>query len=247
GIKYIWTERLTNIIGQGVSLSPKAVFNIFDPACPVDSLKTMLKTVAKIIVSFAGSEKYDYFKGNDLLIVSELRDKQRIYEFVRFNNYFKSPENGDSFEELYYLISPRVLTKLKQSGGYAVVYVHLGKNYNLQSADAVKTVNALKNLKMENESGNIYVDSTSKVLEYYLTHKHLNWSWKSDNDKCIITVHSVDDPVNGTYVPSLQQLSNITFYVSYPHIVELYCGSEKVQEYRQNPEDHTGMRSITIV
>lgn len=244
GIQFIWTERLTNIIGQGVPFSLRSLLDIYDEGHPVYSLVNIAKTIGKIVFDVCGYDKYNYFKNNELIKIAHLRDGQKIYEFIRFNNYYRGPGRGDSFKELYYLISERVLDRLKKAEGYAIVYVHLGKNFDLHSREGKKTVAALRNLKQEFEIGNIYVDSTSKILDYYLTNKFLNWSLES-NDGNIIRIKTVEDPINESYVPTQEQLENITFYV--PGEVKIFVGNKEIKNIKHNPSDHTGKKSITIL
>lgn len=245
GIKFIWTERLTNIIGQGVPLTLNSLWEIYDIRYPMYSLINIVKTIAKIILDVFGYKKYNYFKENKLINIVTMEDGQKIYEFIRFNNYYKKdPEKGDSFEELSYLISKKVLNHLKKIGGYSIIYVHLGKNFHLNSIDGRKTVIALRNLKQEFERGNIYVDSTSKILNYYINTKFLNWSFEAKNGQYYIYIKTVDDPVFGAYVPKPEQLENITFYV--PEKVKLFIKNREINNIRRNPPDHTGRESVTI-
>jgi len=245
GIKFIWTERLTNIVGQGVRLSFNSILNIYDNKHRKDSIMNLGKTLGKIALDYFGYPKYNYFKKNRLVYVTTMRDGQKIYEFVRFNNHYKGASIGDTFEDLEYMISKKVLDQLIKAGGYCIVYTHLGKKFNLNSEKGRQTVVALRDLKEEYEYGNIYLDSAGKILNYYIRHKHLNWSSKEVNGHHNIIIHSVDDPMFGSYVPEPAQLKNFTFYA--PEKTKVYIQSEEVKYIRQNPPDHTNKQSITLI
>ena len=245
GIKFVWTERLTNIVGQGVPLSLKSILNIYDSKYPRESIINLTKTLGKIVLDIFGYQKYNYFKQNRLVNLTTMRDGQKIYEFVRFNNHYKGAAIGDTFEDLGYLISRKVRNQLVKVGGYCVVYIHLGKKFNLSSEKGRETTAALRELREEHECGKIYVDSASKILNYYITYKYLNWSFKKVNGNHHIIIHSVEDPVIGSYVPESAKLENITFYA--PHETKVYIRDGEVKGIRKNPPDYTNKESITII
>jgi len=246
GIKFIWTERLTNITGQGVPLGFGSILLIFDKEHPFHSSLNIIKTAAKVALSICGYKKYDFFKYNALIKIAVLRDKQKIYEFVRFNNPCKSAKNIPSFIDLHYLISKKVLERLKRVGGYSIVYVHLGYNFDLDCYEGKKTVAALYSLKKEFEEKNIYVEPTSKVLNYFITWRYLTWSVETNKDEYCIYIKAVDDPIFGAYKPNLSQLEGITFYVPNEARIRVFNGNEELENLRRNPPDYTEKSSITI-
>jgi len=218
---------------------------IFDIKYPLYSTIGMIKTLAKIVLDIFGHKKYNYFKNNKLINISTMTDGQKIYEFVRFNNYYKGAAKGDSFEELNYSISRKVLDRLKKVEGYSIVYVHLGKNFNLNSKNGKKTTSALNNLKQECENGNIYVDTTIEILNYYVHTKYLKWYTRETNGCCNIIIQAIDDPVFGSYVPTLENLKNITFYMN--NKVKLFIENREIKNVKYNPPDQTGRKSVTIL
>ncbi len=248
GIKFIWTEHLTNIIGQDTPLSPGKILQIFDQENKIRSLLNIFKTLLKIILSICGYKKYIFFKNNALIKITTLKDRQKVYEFIRFNNSFKKSGEArkSSFSELSHIISDKVINQLKKNCGYSIIYVHLAKDFDLNSAKGKKAVAALLNLKKEFDNGNIYVTSIPKVLNYYITHKHLEWSYKKDSEGCHIYINAVDDPIFGSYAPSLEQLDGITFYIPEGVSVHIYNQNEKIKNIRYNPPDFTGERSVTV-
>jgi hypothetical protein len=245
GVKFIWTERLTNIIGQGVPLKWRNILEIYDRRHPLDSVKNIAKTVAKIGLDIVGYEKYNYFKHNKLINIPTMRDGQKIYEFIRFNNHPKGAAVGDTFEDLAYFISNKVLCALKKSGGYCIVYVHLGKKFNLNNISSRETIAALHNLKREIDCGNIYVDCVSKLLTYYLRTTFLEWSFEAVKGQYHIHISSINDPVFGPYVPEVKELQNVTFYTSGD--VKILVNGAEIKKIQRNAADHTGRESVTII
>jgi hypothetical protein len=245
GVKFIWTERLTNIIGQGVPLKWRNILEIYDRRYPLDSVKNIAKTVAKIGLDIVGYEKYNYFKHNKLINIPTMRDGQKIYEFIRFNNHPKGAAVGDTFEDLAYFISNKVLCALKKSGGYCIVYVHLGKKFNLNNISSRETIAALHNLKREIDCGNIYVDCVSKLLTYYLRTTFLEWSFEAVKGQYHIHISSINDPVFGPYVPEVKELQNVTFYTSGD--VKILVNGAEIKKIQRNAADHTGRESVTII
>lgn len=245
GIKFIWTERLTNIIGQGVPLRCKSVWEIYDRRYPLDTMKNMAKTTAKIVLDALGFKKYNFFQSNNLLNISTMRDGQQIYEFIRFNNSPKGATLGDTFEDLGYLLSNRVLDALKKRNAYCIPYIHLGKNFNPADAACRETIAALHNLKREMHSGNIYVDCVIILLTYYLRTTFLQWSFEQVGGKQHIHISSINDPVFGNYVPETKDLHHVTFYTSRDSTI--FVNSEEIKKVQRNPPDYSGRESVTIL
>ncbi len=173
-------------------------------------------------------------------------DGKKVYEFVRFDNYWRGVATGATNKGLAYVISKQTLDKLKSSHGYMVVYAHLGKNDDCSQWIAYETQEALRNLANEYETGNIYVTTTSKLLNYYINHKHINWSYKNKKDEIIIYVHAVNDPVFGTFLPTTQNLQGITFYVPDGKKITLFIGDDELKSVQLNPPDYTGRKSVSI-
>jgi hypothetical protein len=153
--------------------------------------------------------------------IARLDDGQRVYEFMRFDNYWKGVAKGATSRGLAYVISKRTLERLKEVGGYMIVYTHLGKNSDCGQMIAEETQVALRNLASEYEKGNIYVTTTSRLLNYYINWKYLNWSYANKGDETVITIKNVEDPVFGSFVPTVSDLRGITFYVPSKDVINM--------------------------
>jgi hypothetical protein len=247
GIRFIWTDRLTNLPGQEVPLSWKSLVTLYDSQHALETLINMAKTAAKIVLSLLGWRKYDFFKSNCLIQKYQLEDSQWVYEFIRFNNHYKGAAVGDTFLDLYYLISSKVLSRLKAVEGYCIVYTHLGKKFAPESPIAEKTVMALQNLKRESNEGHILVRSAPEILNYCIRSRHLNWTFKKQNGTYLIYIQSIDDPLLGHYVPDSQMLKYLTFYIPNEAQTRIILAGDQVQNTQINPADFSGRQSISII
>ncbi len=246
GIKFVWLGRITTIIGQSVPISLKTFSSVYDSRHPVQSLINMGKGFAKNVLAVFGNKKYAMHKNYDLVRIAKLDDGQKAYEFLRFDNYWKGVATGATSKRLAYVISQRVLERLKEVGGYMVVYTHLGKNSDCSQVIAKETQIALRDLASEYEKGNIYVTTTSNLLNYYVNHKYLNWSYETKGDEIIITISSAEDPVFGSFVPTIQHLQGITFYVPDKDKTRIYIKDKEITNIQRNPPDYRDRESITI-
>jgi hypothetical protein len=241
GIKFISRGTVSRIIGQETPLKIKSVLTICNLSFPVKSTITMMREIAKLGLSFCGSNRYSMHWDNNLIKVRTLADGQKVFEFLRFNNHFAG---GSDAKCLAYTMQPKVLDYLKQVNGYMIVYTHLGRNPD-SSLIPGATVQALRNLAQQFRHGEIYVTTTSKLLSYLVNHRFLNWSYNSNNDNNLaIHIHGVDDPVSGYYVPTEKELAGLTFYIPGDKHTEVFLEGRKVNCITTNPSDYTGQKSI---
>ena len=171
---------------------------------------------------------------------------QKIYEFIRLDNNPHGIGRGATSRGTAYNISDRLLRTLKQANGYTIIYTHLGKNSDCSAAIAEETQEALKHLKKEYEDGEIYVTTTSKLLDYYLNYKYLVWSSKKNGHEIAIHIKYVDDPVSGKYVPSVENLQGITFHTPPNHTIRVYIEDREIPTIIKNPVDEKNKESVTI-
>ena len=246
GIKFVWLGRVTMVVGQSTPITIRMFTSIYDPDHPIRSLINITKEFAKNVLGVFGDKKYSMHKSYELVRMTKLDDGRKAYEFMRFDNYWEGVATGATCKSLAYVISKRTLEILKEIGGYAIVYTHLGMNSDCSNLIPNETQAALRNLAREYEAGNIYVTTTSKLLKYYVSHKYLNWSYKIIDDEIIVTIHNVEDPVSGLFVPTVQDLQGITFYVPDKSKARIYIGDKEITNTQKKPADYTGRESITI-
>lgn len=246
GIKFVWLGRVSMIVGQSVEITPNSFINIMDTEYPMHSMVNIGKEFTKSVAPYFGNKKYYMHKDNELVKPVELDDGQKVYEFVRFSNHWKGAGREADAKGLAYSLSKRNLDRLKDVSGYMIVYTHFGGNAGLSQYLPKETVDAIRNLADEYNEGNIYVTTTSKLLNYYVNHKNLVWSHQDKGQGAIITVEEVADPVFGSFVPTVKDLQGVTFYVEDSSIAKVYIGKDEVVNLQRNLKDHTGKESVTI-
>ncbi len=247
GIKFVWLGRVTMVIGQSAPISLRTFSLIYDSNHPISSLINMGKEFAKNFLAVLGNRKYAMHRTYDLVRIARLDDGQKVYEFIRFDNYWKGVATGATSRRLAYVISSRTLDRLKEVGGYMIVYTHLGKNSDCSEVIAKETQIALRQLAGEFKKGNIYVTTTSRLLNYYFIHSYLDWSYRTMGDEIIIRISRVQDPVFGSFIPAVRDLRGITFYVPSKDKVRVYIGDKEIANIQRNQADHIQRESITIL
>ena len=247
GIKFVWLGRVTMIVGQSAPITLATFTSIYDPDHPISSLVNMTKEFAKNVLAVFGNKKYAMHKDYGLMRITRLDDSQKVYEFLRFDNYWKGVGTGATSKRLAYVISKRTLERLKEVNGYMIVYTHLGANSDCSQVVAKETQIALRDLASEYERGNIHVTNTSKLLNYYVNHRYLNWSYETKGDEVVITISSVEDPVFGSFVSTIYNLEGITFYVPDKDKTRIYIADNEIANIQRNPPDYAGRESVTIL
>ena len=246
GIKFVWLGRVTMITGQSVPITLKTFINIFDREHAVHSIINITKEFAKNFLAVFGNDKYAIHKNNELVRIATLNDGQKVYEFIRFDNYWQGVATGANVQNLAYVISRETLKDLIEDNGYMIVYTHLGRNYKRSQFIPKITQNALRNLASEYEDGNIYITTTSKLLNYYINHKYLIWNYENLDDETIIHITHIEDPIVGKFVPTVQNLQGITFYVPDKDKTTVLIDEEKITNIQRNSSDFSGRESVTI-
>ena len=130
GIKFAWMGATTMKTGQTVPITPKTFTDLYDPDHSIHSLLNICKEFAKHLLSIWGNQKYAMHKENDLVKITTLVDGHKVYEFMRFDNFWRGVATGANSAGLAYVLSRKTLDRLKDVGGYMIVYTHLGMNEN---------------------------------------------------------------------------------------------------------------------
>ncbi len=246
GIRFAWLGRVTMVIGQATPIGFETFASIYDPVHPFYSLLNIAKEVAKNVLGILGSRKYALHGTNDLVQVRELDDGQKIFEFMRFDNYWRGVGTGATNRRLAYVLSERTLERLKKVGGFSIVYTHLGKNDDCEGYMCPETIKALRRLAREYRRGDIYVAKTSSLLNYYVARRYLKWDFQLADEEVTIHIRGIEDPVSGFRPPRVGVLAGMTFYVPEGKRVRIFVGEEELKTFVENPPDYTGRRSVMI-
>ncbi len=157
------------------------------------------KSLAKGILNRVDTYYYKQFRehfvpwhpfslNNELLENDILRDGSPISKFNRFGH-----GRFDWSDDLGMLIRKKVLKTLVKKQGYLILYIHLGdqRNNNSRAPLTNHSIDALKYLGHLNATGDIWVNTTSRLLKYNLMHKFLEWSF-SETEQCYqIFIHGL--------------------------------------------------------
>jgi len=246
GIRFVWLGRVTMITGQATPVTLEGFANLFAKDHPIQSLINIWKEFAKNAMGVLGSKKYAMHRSNDLVRIAKLDDGTKIFEFTRFDNFWEGVATGATNKRLAYVISEKTLNRLKETEGYTIVYTHLGKNSDCPKYICEETQDALRNLAAEYRAGNIYVTTTSKLLNYYINQKYLDWSYESQGDQTQIRINSVKDPIFGTSTPTLKDLQGITFYVPDKEKACIFINGKEIRGIQRNSADYIGRESVSI-
>jgi hypothetical protein len=206
----------------------------------------MLKETRKRALGEWGDERYIMYRQNRLMRVLQLQDGRRVHEFMRYGNHPFGVDRGATSRGLAYAISRRALGHLKAVQGFMIVYTHLGKNGDCEQFIAPETQERLRDLERDYRSGEVYVTTTSKLLNYHHVHQYAVWSYQQTNGCTHIHIHHLDDPAFGETIPTIEQLQGLTFYVPDSSRADIYVQGVKVAGVQRHPADDSGMASVTI-
>lgn len=246
GIRFVWVGATTRVIGQSPTNLSSSLSTAFDPRYPLRTGLSVAKEIRKSILGRWRDERFILHGLGELTRVTQLEDGQKIYEFIRYCNHPASVSRGATSLGLAYVISRRTLEHLEATQGFMIVYTHLGKNSDCRQVIAQETQEALRNLERRYRDGQIYVTTTSKLLNYYHACQYLVWSYQQSDGLIQINIDHLDDPVFGQLHPTVEQLQGLTFYVPDSSRVGVCLRGVKLKDIRRNPSDESGVESVTI-
>jgi hypothetical protein len=199
GIRFVHGWEITHVVGQERPLGLR------------DRGKVAAEHVADLVGRLRGRPSYPRKSGNDLIFLRTYDDGSRLWAFRRFlRPWFggASARAADLPEQL----SPGVLDELVSNRGAMIVYTHLGGNGE-RAADwlSPEVVAVFRDLAERNRRGDLLLATTTRLLRFQTTRKHLVWSWAHEGDAVVIDLAAVDDPVGGRRVPRVDELMGIGF------------------------------------
>lgn len=247
GIKFVWMGRVTQVVGQGTPVKPSNYWAIYDNHHSYATIKNSLIELAKQVLGVLGNHKYALHGNNDLVNVVSLDDGQKVFEFMRYDgSWVGVASTGDNAKGLPYVISERNLNRLIEQKGFMIVYTHLGENSEFKNFFPEETVNAFRLLSNKFNSGEIYVTTTSRLLNYYVNHKYLEWEVVRHNNLLNIQIKGVDDPVKGYWVPTVDDLQGLTFYIPDNTEAQITVNGRIISSAQHNAKDFSGRESISV-
>ncbi len=128
------------------------------------------------------------------------RDGQKVWGFHRYTNNWQA-------NLLHMQMAPWFLNELKRNSQYIIFSNHFGAVFD--GTFIPEVVSAFRYLKQEQDSGEILVARTSRLLRYNLAQLYTKWEFDSDNNRIII--HCIEDPLFGDFIPSIDDVRGLTF------------------------------------
>ncbi len=185
GIEYVWTGRVTSVIGQNV---PRRLAGIMNWKHPLLSGKTATKEIVKGLLAKTGSKKYAMHAGNTLLRDRVLRSGQPVIEFIRTNPFFGGVGLSATAAGLSSVLTENMLNRLVFSGGVSILYTHLGKIQSRAKPLPSATILSLEKLARYYRDKKILVTTTRRLLDYCLMLKKVTYNLSKENGENTIHI-----------------------------------------------------------
>lgn len=208
GVRYLWVHELTQDIGQDRPLSARE--HLFQ----LNALKRRrwwrrdLSELSKAWIAPNGNSVRRGMRDNRLMRRHAL-EPGPFYAFRRFGKY-----GPDCMQHVPILLSDDILDALADSQGVTVLFAHLGKRPDPSGPvfDEAAAA-AFRELARRYHSGELYVETTSRLLRYITIRDHLEYKVDQRNDHVVLNIERVNDPVLGTFTPTLDDLAGMSFDV----------------------------------
>lgn len=178
----------------------------------------------------------------------KLRDGKKVWGFKRFTNVNTKGQIDWVWtpNELHREITKNNLESIVKNKQYCILAQHFGAG----TKDMFKSenLNALYLLKQYQNANKVLIANTTRLLKYSTAQKYLNFYVKEEDGITYINIVSINDPIFGTYIPKLNDLRGVTFYVSSTKNIALSINGKIIdpEEVQINPVDETGKASIGI-
>jgi hypothetical protein len=245
GVTFVWLLDVSSIIGQDRPLEFDDFFAIYQHQHPISSLYNgTLKEFCKFLLAPFWS-KYRQRWSNSLLYATALDDGRPVFAIARADISHKGIGPDATAPGLAQSLRPEVLDELIGNGGTMIVYTHLGKNDGPPYLTP-QTVESLRLLNEHNSSGAIFVTTSSRLLNYVVNRDYLVYEFVPDGGGLKIYIKAISDPVRGRFIPTVDQLQGITFYVDNPQSTKVFLQGNLLEEVVVNPPDTAGRASISI-
>ena len=217
GVRFFWDchESLTSLVGQDSTVHFSEAY-WRSPLYSGFKLKT--KSIIKGYLSFADLLYYKLRRThfvpwqpfdfqNHLIQIDELRDGNILFKFKRYGHV-----KLDCSDHLDFLLNDKVLDHLLKKRGYLILSICLGDLKQKQSQTPLSpyTIQKLGQVAELYHTGKIWIQTTSRLLNYNFIHKYLKWSVTTTESQYQIKIERLNPGVPA-YDLSLDDLSGLTF------------------------------------
>lgn len=185
-------------------------------------------------IQFVWPDQNSHIFSHDTMVYPlHLPDGRSVWGFWRYTDKGRSNKGIEwlwSPEALQQEITSQNLSSIVKHHQYAVIAQHLCGASELLPLGP-NAIQALRRLANEYYEGKILVTRTSRLLRYNVTNEYVKYRVETMKDGMSkIHITSVDDPVLGEHVPTIQELRGITFYTSNPSRTQLEIGNQPIEQ-----------------
>lgn len=234
GIRFYWDceVSLTSLVGQD---SPVQYSEAYWRSPLYSGFKLKTKSIIKGYLSFADLLYFKFHKKhfvpwqpfdfqNHLIQVDQLRDGNILFKFKRYGH-----GKLDWSDHLNFLLNDKVLDHLIKKQGYLILYIHLGDQKRKKDATPLplETIQKLRQVAELYHLGKVWVETTSRLLNYNFIHKYLKWSVTPTESQYQIKIERLNANVPA-YNLSLDDLSGLTFVTPNDKEVSVFFNEQKI-------------------
>lgn len=177
-----------------------------------------------------------------------LRDGKKVWGFHRYTNNLINKKIDWTWTPKYVnkQLTKDNLDSIVNKKQYSIVAQHFG--VNTEDLFTIENINSLKLLKQYQDDKKILVAKTSRLLDYANTHKYLTYQKLNQDGKTYININSINDPIFGKSVPTLDKVRGVTFYCDDAKNTVLLLNKSEISssDIQINPKDETGKVSISV-
>jgi hypothetical protein len=179
-----------------------------------------------------------------------LRDGQKVWGFYRYTHDKKAGQYHWVWSPaaIYRQVTQEKLDKLVEKKQYAILAQHFGSPkgvFPFSQAD----IDRLRMIATYQEQGKILVARTSRLLQYAVAQRFVQYSMVRDGDTVWINISSIKDPVLGSRKPSLDEVRGLTFYIG-SGLKQVYILVDfwpiESKYISLNPKDESMSESVSI-
>lgn len=234
GIRFYWDceVSLTSLVGQD---SPVQFSEAYWRSPLYSGFKLKAKSIVKGYLSFADLLYYKFHRKhfvpwqpfdfqNHLIQIDQLRDGNILFKFNRYGH-----GKLDWSEHLNFLLNDKVLNHLIKKKGYLILYIHLGdlKHKKDETPLPPETIEKLRQVAELYHSGKIWVETTSRLLNYNFIHKYLKWSVTTTDSQYRIKIERLNASIP-VYDLSQDDLNGLTFVCPADKEVAIFFKEQKI-------------------
>lgn len=234
GVRFYWDSEasLTSLVGQD---APVRFSEAYWRSPLYSGFKNKLKSIIKGYFSFADLLYFKFHRKhfvpwepfdfqNNLIQIDQLRDGNILFKFKRYGH-----GKLDWSDHLSFLLNDQVIDHLLRKQGYLIVYIHLGDQQDKSNRSPLPdpTVQKLVQLAELYHSGKIWVETTSRLLNYNFVHKYLKWSIINSDTSYRIKVQRALSSFPA-YELTPDDLAGVTFVCPTDKSVELFLENQRL-------------------